>query len=147
MDVRIKRSESNCSGARSRSNVRCRISIGSCRSLTAPMQSRWLCATVSSKQGRKGAAMTECPQCGTMNEDDIKNCRACRINMYWAFQHYEELTALREASKLAPRPETASFLIETSKRIDEGPTVGWLRNTIKKFGFKGAGKKVSTIAE
>jgi len=76
-----------------------------------------------------------------MNEDDIKNCRTCRINMYWAFQHYEELTALREASKLAPRPETASFLIETSKRIDEGPTVGWLRNTIKKFGFKGAGKK------
>jgi hypothetical protein len=38
-------------------------------------------------------------------------------------------------------------LIETSKRIDEGPTVGWLGNTIKKFGFKGAGKKVSTISE
>ena len=67
--------------------------------------------------------------------------------MYWAFQHYEELAALREASKLPPRPQTASFLIETSKRIDEGPTVGWLRNTIKKFGLKGAGKKVSTIAE
>jgi hypothetical protein len=67
--------------------------------------------------------------------------------MYWAFQHYEELAAIREANKLVPSPETAPFLIETSKRIDEGPTVGWLRNTIKKFGFKGAGKKVSTMAE
>ena len=67
--------------------------------------------------------------------------------MYWAFQHYEELAAIREANKSAPRPETPPFLIETSKRIDEGPTVGWLHNTIKKFGFKGAGKKVSTMAE
>ena len=67
--------------------------------------------------------------------------------MYWAFQHYEELAAIREANKLAPHPQTAPFLIETSGRIDEGPTVGWLHNTIKKFGFKGAGKKVSTMAE
>jgi len=91
--------------------------------------------------------MTECPQCGTMNEDDVKNCRGCRVNMYWAFQHYEELAAIRAMRKLATRPETPSFLITTSKRIDEGPTVGWLRNTIKKFGFKDAGKKVSTMAE
>jgi hypothetical protein len=67
--------------------------------------------------------------------------------MYWAFQHYEELAAIRKKNQLAPCPETTPFLIETSKRIDAGPTVGWLRNTIKKFGFKGAGKKVSTIAE
>jgi hypothetical protein len=67
--------------------------------------------------------------------------------MYWAFQHYEELSAIRGASKLASRPQTPPFLIESSKRIDEGPTVNWLRNTIKKFGLKGAGKKVSTMAE
>jgi hypothetical protein len=91
--------------------------------------------------------MTECPQCGTTNEDDVKNCKACRINMYWAFQHYEELSSIRQATKLAARPETAAFLIETSTNIDAGPTVGWLRNTIKKFGYKGAGKKVSTISE
>ncbi len=91
--------------------------------------------------------MTECPQCGTMNEDDSKNCKECRVNMYWAFQHYEELAAIREANKLVPRPESPSFLVETSKKIDEGPTVSWLRNTIKKFGFKDAGKKVSTTAE
>ncbi|HKV58972.1 MAG TPA: hypothetical protein VJO32_11855 [Ktedonobacteraceae bacterium] len=91
--------------------------------------------------------MVECPQCGTMNEDDIKNCSGCRVNMYWAFQHYEELASIREANKLVPRPDTSPFLIDTSKRIDAGPTAGWLRNTIKKFGFKGAGKKVSTMGE
>ena len=91
--------------------------------------------------------MIECPQCGTINEDDVKNCKGCRINMYWAVQHYEELAALRQANSLASHPESPPFLLETSKRIDEGPTVGWLRNTIKKFGLKGAGKKVSTIGE
>lgn len=91
--------------------------------------------------------MTKCPQCGTMNDDDVKNCTSCRINMYWAFQHYEELAALREANQLPPSPQSASFLVETSKKIDDGPTVDWLRKTIRKFGFKGAGKKVNTTAE
>ncbi len=91
--------------------------------------------------------MIECPQCGSMNEDGVKNCQACRVNMYWAFQHYEELAAMRSRNTLAPRPETAPFLLETSKKIDGGPTVGWLSNTIKKFGLKGAGSKVSTMGE
>lgn len=91
--------------------------------------------------------MTECPQCGVPNEDDAKNCRGCRVNLYWAFQHYQELASIREADRLAPQPETPSFLIETSRRVDEGPTVGWLRSTILKFGFRAAGKKVSTMAE
>ncbi len=91
--------------------------------------------------------MTECPQCGIMNDDDVKNCTGCRINMYWAFQHYEELATLRQANQLPPSPQSASFLVETSKKIDDGPTVDWLRKTIKKFGFKGARKKVSTISE
>jgi hypothetical protein len=91
--------------------------------------------------------MTECPQCGTMNEDNVKNCKGCRVNMYWAFQHYEELARLREENALSERPSTASFLVNTSKKIDDGPTVKWLSNTIKKFGYKGAGKKVSTISD
>jgi len=91
--------------------------------------------------------MTVCPQCGTENDDDVKNCKGCRVNMYWAFQHYSELASLRESNQLPPRPQSASFLVQTSKKIDDGPTVAWLRSTIKKFGFKGAGKKVSTTAE
>ena len=63
------------------------------------------------------------------------------------FQHYAELASLRVNNKLPSRPESASFLVETSKKIDDGPTADWLHKTIKKFGFKGAGKKVSTISE
>jgi hypothetical protein len=88
-----------------------------------------------------------CPQCDTENEDDVKNCKKCRVNMYWAFQHYEELASLRQANQLSPRPQSASFLVNTSSRIDDGPTVGWLRNTIKKFGLKEAGKRVCTTSE
>jgi hypothetical protein len=91
--------------------------------------------------------MTECPQCGAPNADDAKNCQSCRVNLYWAFQHYDELARLRATNHLPPKPQTAPFLVETSKKIDDGPTVGWLRNTIRKYGFKGAGKKVSTTAE
>jgi hypothetical protein len=95
---------------------------------------------------RKETTMTECPQCGAMNEDDVKNCVKCRINMYWVFQHYQELAAIQESSKLAPSPQTPSFLIETSQKVDTGPTAGWLHKTIKKFGFIDAGKKVSTMS-
>jgi hypothetical protein len=91
--------------------------------------------------------MTECPQCGTLNQDDSKNCKSCRVNLYWAFQHYEELAALRSANNLPAKPETAAFLVETSKKIDDGPAVNWLHSIIKKHGFKGAGKKVCTTTE
>ena len=91
--------------------------------------------------------MAECPKCGAANEDDAKNCRACCINLYWAFQHYEELTTIRQANRLASHQETPAFLLDTSKRIDIGPQAGWLRTTIRKFGFKESGKKVSTITE
>jgi hypothetical protein len=91
--------------------------------------------------------MTKCPQCSAQNEDDAKNCQSCRINLYWAAQHYEELAALRQASQLAPKPETAPFLIETSKRIDNGPAAGWLRKTVEKFGLRGAGRKVNTMTD
>ena len=91
--------------------------------------------------------MTVCPQCGAENGDDVKNCKSCRINLYWAYQHYEELAKLREQNKLPPRPQSASFLVETSKKIDDGPAADWLRKTIRKFGFKDAGQKVSTMAD
>lgn len=91
--------------------------------------------------------MIECPQCGAQNKDTAKNCRGCRINLYWAAQHYEELRTLRPASQLAPEPETAPFLIETSKRIDNGPTAGWLRNVVKKYGLRGAGRRVNTMID
>ncbi len=77
--------------------------------------------------------MIECPQCGTSNHDAAKNCALCRINLYWAAHHYAELSRIRQASQLAPRPDTASFLLETSKRVDTGPVAHWLRRIIEKM--------------
>lgn len=76
--------------------------------------------------------MIECPQCGAANQDQAKNCASCRINLYWAAHHYAELAQIRQASQLAPQPDTAPFLLETSRRIDTGPVASWLRRIIEK---------------
>lgn len=76
--------------------------------------------------------MTDCPQCGRPNSDEAKNCASCRINLYWAAEHYRELSMLRQARQLVPRPDTAPFLLASSKRADQGPVASWLRRIIAK---------------
>lgn len=76
--------------------------------------------------------MTDCPQCGTPNSDEAKNCACCRINLYWAAHHYGELAMLRQARQLVPHPDTALFLLASSKRADQGPVANWLRRIIAK---------------
>lgn len=76
--------------------------------------------------------MIDCPQCGTPTSKEAKNCASCRINLYWAACHYTELARLRQTRRLAPRPDTASFLLESSKRADHGPIANWLRRVIEK---------------
>lgn len=56
-----------------------------------------------------------CPQCGAENAEDQWNCSACRINLYWATQHYDELASLREQKGLDPHAQTPSFLVQVSK--------------------------------
>lgn len=90
--------------------------------------------------------MMKCPQCGTMNSDEAKNCGQCRINVYWASQHYSELVTTQNVNQ-PDLIDTPTFLVEASKRVDRGPTASWLRNIVKKFGLKDAGKKVSTLRE
>jgi hypothetical protein len=57
-----------------------------------------------------------CPQCGAETPDDEWNCTSCRVNLYWAHQHYEELARIRAAQGLDSRASTPSFLITSSKR-------------------------------
>ena len=47
----------------------------------------------------------KCPRCGAENSDDEWNCVSCRINLYWATQHYDGLAEIRERQGL---PESAS---------------------------------------
>ena len=61
-----------------------------------------------------------CPQCGAENASDQWNCVSCRINLYWASQHYDELAALREQKGLDPHAQTPSFLVQVSQHeLDE----------------------------
>lgn len=71
--------------------------------------------------------MTTCPQCGTSNSDEAKNCTLCRINLYWAAHHHAELARLRQDRGLVSRPDTAAFLLASSKRVDQGSSVHGLR--------------------
>jgi hypothetical protein len=52
-----------------------------------------------------------CPQCGAETPDSEWNCVSCRINLYWASQHYDELAEIRRQQGLAPGSSTPPFLI------------------------------------
>lgn len=55
----------------------------------------------------------KCPQCGAETPDQEWNCVSCRINVYWASQHYEELAQIRRKQGLQAGASTPSFLIKT----------------------------------
>lgn len=57
-----------------------------------------------------------CPKCGAETPDTEWNCVSCRINLYWASQHYEALARIRREQGLddsAPAPE---FLVQVHER-------------------------------
>jgi hypothetical protein len=60
--------------------------------------------------------MSQCPQCGAEAPEDAWNCPACRVNLYWAHQHYEELTRIRAEQGLSARPSTPPFLVAVHRR-------------------------------
>jgi hypothetical protein len=61
----------------------------------------------------------ECPQCRTDVPDEEWNCPSCRLNVYWARQHFAELAELRGRGGMAQSPTTPGFLISSSKRAFE----------------------------
>ena len=54
----------------------------------------------------------KCPQCGAETPDQEWNCVSCRINVYWATQHYEELARIREQKGEPAVTPTPSFLLK-----------------------------------
>jgi hypothetical protein len=58
----------------------------------------------------------KCPQCGAETPEDEWNCVSCRINVYWASQHYGELADIRRRQGLAAGTQTAPFLIRAHQR-------------------------------
>jgi hypothetical protein len=53
----------------------------------------------------------KCPQCGAQTPDDEWNCVSCRMNVYWASQHYNTLADIRRGQGLAATP-TPAFLVQ-----------------------------------
>jgi hypothetical protein len=54
----------------------------------------------------------QCPQCGAETPDEEWNCGSCRMNMYWASQHYGDLAGIRRLQGLAAAADTPSFLVQ-----------------------------------
>jgi hypothetical protein len=72
--------------------------------------------------------MMQCPRCGVQVPDQEWNCVSCRINLYWASQHYADLARIRQQQGLARNSVTPSFLVETHQnamddRADRGGRV------------------------
>jgi hypothetical protein len=51
-----------------------------------------------------------CPQCGAEVPDAEWNCPECRINVYWASQHYADLARVRQGFELPSVTDTPEFL-------------------------------------
>jgi hypothetical protein len=54
----------------------------------------------------------QCPQCGADTPDEEWNCVSCRMNVYWATQHFEDLAGIRREQGLSASPPTPSFLVQ-----------------------------------
>ncbi len=87
----------------------------------------------------------KCPQCGAETPDDEWNCSNCRVNVYWASQHYDELAQIRRDHGLMPGAATPAFLIETQKSaMDERGAAGRVEHKVRQIARmvmrkKGAG--------
>jgi hypothetical protein len=67
----------------------------------------------------------KCPNCGALTPDEEWNCPSCRINVYWASQHYDDLAAIRNQQGLRVPASTPPFLLEAheaamTERADHG---------------------------
>ncbi|MCW3049283.1 MAG: hypothetical protein JWO74_3567 [Solirubrobacterales bacterium] len=58
----------------------------------------------------------QCPQCGAETPDQEWNCVSCRMNVYWASQHYEALAGIQRQQGLPGGPATPAFLIQAHER-------------------------------
>jgi hypothetical protein len=62
----------------------------------------------------------QCPQCGAETPDEEWNCVSCRMNVYWASQHYEDLAGIRQRQGLLVPADTPPFLIRVhASAMDE----------------------------
>lgn len=59
------------------------------------------------------SGLMKCPQCGSETPDTDWNCVSCRVNLYWASKHYDELATIRRQHGMPTSPATPAFLTNT----------------------------------
>jgi hypothetical protein len=69
-----------------------------------------------------------CPQCGAETPETEWNCVSCRMNVYWASRHYDDLARIRTQQGLPAAAPTPGFLIGVhdsamSERAERGGRV------------------------
>jgi hypothetical protein len=58
-----------------------------------------------------------CPNCGSETPDDGWNCVSCRINLYWASQHYDRLRSIRDEQGRPGTVASPTFLVAAHARV------------------------------
>jgi hypothetical protein len=84
-----------------------------------------------------------CPHCGAQTPDDEWNCASCRINVYWASRHYDDLAAIRRDQGLAAGASTPAFLIRAhedamGERAEHG---GRVEHKVRKIARRAMGAR------
>jgi len=67
----------------------------------------------------------QCPQCGAKTIDEDWNCTSCRMNVYWASQHFTDLATIRRRQGLRAAADTPPFLLVAhvramAERVERG---------------------------
>ena len=76
-----------------------------------------------------------CPQCGAQTPDEEWNCVSCRMNVYWASQHYDDLAGIRRGQGLRDSPETPSFLrlVHAAAMDERAPHGGRVEHKVRQI--------------
>jgi len=87
----------------------------------------------------------KCPQCGTETPDEEWNCVSCRINVYWASRHYQDLSQIRRRQGLRAQADTPTFLLQAhehamGERAGGGGTVEHKVRQIARRAMRGEGR-------
>jgi hypothetical protein len=94
----------------------------------------------------------QCPQCSAETPAEEWNCVSCRMNVYWASQHYDALTGIRERQGLHPPAETPPFLLRAhvsamDERADRGGRVEHKVRQIARRVMRGEARADSGTAD
>jgi hypothetical protein len=60
-----------------------------------------------------------CPHCGAETPNEEWNCVSCRMNVYWASRHFDELAEIRRRQGVPETAPTPPFLIDAHRSAME----------------------------